>query len=104
MPQINARPKRDRRSTVTLATRLRGRTGARGKQGVPGAAGALSPEQLEYFERVNEQIALIHRDLDIQLRRFSQVQMQMDQLQALLMPSPAKPTRIATAGARKQAN
>jgi len=58
---------------------------------------------LEYFERVSGEIALIHRDLDIQLLRFSQVQMQMDRLQALLMPS-AKPTRIVVGGARKPAN
>ena len=103
MPQINAGRRRRRSSTASLATRLRGRTGARGKQGVPGAAGVLSPEQLEYFQRVTEEIAVIHHDLDIQLRRFAQVQMQMDQLQALFVP-PAKATRIATVGARKQPN
>ena len=103
MPHITARTKRRRSSTETLATRLRGRTGARGEQGVPGAAGVLSPEQLEYFERVTEEIALIHKDLDIQLRRFSQVQMQMDQLQAILVPT-GRATRIGTVGTRKQAN
>src|SRR4051794_595316 len=104
MPKMmTASTNRRRSSTETLATHLRGRMGRRGAQGAPGAAGVLSAEQLGYFERVSGEIALIHRDLDIQLRRFSQVQMQMDQLQALLMPS-ATPTRRGASKARKPAN
>jgi hypothetical protein len=59
----------------------------------------LDPDHLEYFERVTEQIAHIHRDLDIQLRRFSQVQMQMDQLRALLVPQIS--SRAGAAGPRR---
>ena len=104
MPQFNARTKRRRSSTAILASRLRGRTGAKGKQGVPGSAGVLNSEQLEYFARVTEQIATIHRDLDIQLRRFSQVQMQLDQLQALLMPAITAPRTGSSARPTKPAN
>ncbi|HEV3215480.1 MAG TPA: hypothetical protein VGZ27_07135 [Vicinamibacterales bacterium] len=101
MAHIHARrTRRHRSSTADLATRLRGRAGPKGEQGVPGPAGALSADHLEYFEHVTEEIAHIHRDLDIQLRRFAQVQMQMDQLRALLAPNIA-PVGGTTAGPRK---
>ena len=101
MPHTRPRGNRRRSSTATLASRLRGRRGARGEQGIPGPAGVLGPDHLEYFERVTEEIALIHRDLDIQLRRFAQVQMQLDQLRALMVPHLGA-TRARTAGLRKQ--
>jgi len=63
----------------------------------------LGPEHVEYFERVTEEIALIHRDLDIQVRRFAHVQMELDQLRLLLVPTVA-PTRAGIARLRKQAN
>jgi hypothetical protein len=96
-----AASRRHRSSTADLATRLRGRRGAKGEQGIQGPVGVLNPEHLEYFERVTEEIAHIHRDLDIQLRRVAEVQMQMDQLWALLVPA-VESTRSKTAGLRKQ--
>jgi hypothetical protein len=60
----------------------------------------VDSDHLEYLEKVTEQIAHIHRDLDIQLRRFSQVQMQMDQLRSLLVPQISSP-RAGAAGPRR---
>jgi hypothetical protein len=56
---------------------------------------------VKYFECITGEIARIHEDLDIQLGRFAQLQMQLDQLRDRLLPSVA-PTSAGTARTRKQ--
>jgi hypothetical protein len=60
------------------------------------------PKHVKYFECVTGEIAHLHKDLDIQLRRFARLQKEMDQLRArLLLPSVAS-MRAGTARPRKQ--
>jgi hypothetical protein len=103
MPDARAASKRRRSSTANLAGRLRGRKGRTGEQGIQGPPGVLDPEHVKYFECVTGEIDQIHKDLDIQLRRFAQLQKQMDQLRALLLLPSVAALRAGPARPRKQA-
>jgi hypothetical protein len=59
---------------------LAGRRGARGERGPAGPA----PSRAEILAAVEEQLAEIRRQLDIQLTRFGQLQAQVDHIQTLL--------------------
>jgi hypothetical protein len=67
------------------ATGATGKSGIKGEKGAPGAAGrpgTAKPlprrEQLEVLTIVQKQIDDIHRELDVQLRRMAQLQVQVD--------------------------
>jgi hypothetical protein len=57
------------------------RRGERGKTGERGPAGkATPPERKELIEEVNGHIEAIYKELDVQLKRISQIQQQVDEL------------------------
>jgi len=102
MTKINARIRR--RGSTVKPDALRDCAAASDTQLAPETAGVLSPEQREYFEQFTKEIALIHRNLDLQLRRFSQVQLQIDGLQALLISTPVNAIRAGACSLKKQPN
>lgn len=58
----------------------RGQPGQRGKTGEHGKA--PPPERKKLIEEVNGHIEDIHRELDVQMKRMSQIQQQVDELRA----------------------
>ena len=59
----------------------RGRIGARGKQGERGTTGKAAPnERAKLVAEVNGHIEDIYKELDVQLKRMSQIQQQVDEL------------------------
>jgi hypothetical protein len=57
----------------------KGAMGARENLGAPSAGGAMNREALS---RIHEQIQDIYQELDVQLRRMAQLQMQLDEVRA----------------------
>jgi hypothetical protein len=69
----------------------RGKTGARGKGGTRGPVGvtgaALDPDTNNHANAlavVHDQIEQIHRELEVQLKRMSQLQLQVDEVRATM--------------------
>ena len=61
----------------------RGATGQRGARGERGPAGPL-PRREDILALVEDQFSEMRRALDIQLTRFAQLQLQLDQIHKLL--------------------
>ena len=61
----------------------RGRTGRRGAKGERGPSGP-APSRAEILGAVEDQLAEIRKQLDVQLTRFGQLQAQVDRIQTLL--------------------
>ena len=65
-----------------------GKTGARGPKGAMGARGNLGAAAAggtvnrEALSRIHDQIQDIYHELDVQLRRMAQLQMQLDEVRA----------------------
>lgn len=79
-----------RRRTLVGKQTARGPRGARGHRGARGPAGR-TPTRAQILAAVGDQLADIRRQLDIQLTRFGQLQMQVDHLQGLLKEAVDKP-------------
>ena len=66
----------------------KGNTGARGATGAPGAVGATgraAPEDsVNALASVHDEIDHIHQELDVQMMRMAQVQMELDEVRATL--------------------
>jgi hypothetical protein len=65
----------------------RGTTGAAGKRGPKGVAGPVQRDRA--LELIEEQFADVFRQLDIQMRRIAQIQVQLDQHAGKLARRPA---------------
>ena len=68
---------------------LKGEQGARGARGQQGARGAQGPagppaSRADILAVVEDQFAEVRKQLDIQLTRFAQLQLQLDQIHKLL--------------------
>ena len=71
------------------ATGARGEKGAHGLRGLPGPAGPAGPagpkmKPAEVLALVEDQFFEIRKQLDVQLQRFAQLQMQLDQIHGLI--------------------
>jgi hypothetical protein len=61
----------------------RGRTGRRGAAGERGPAGPV-PSRIDILAAVEDQFSEMRKQLDLQLMRFAQLQVQLDQIHKLL--------------------
>lgn len=69
-------------------TGARGTTGATGRRGTDGARGETGPvtpdNHLNAIAAVHDQIEHIHHELDVQMKRMAQLQMELDDVRATL--------------------
>jgi len=65
----------------------RGKTGAAGKRGPKGVTGPVQRDRA--VELIEERFGDVFRQLDIQMRRIAQIQVQLDQLAGKLDRRPA---------------
>src|SRR3954447_6687965 len=78
-----------------------GKTGATGRRGAAGKPVAVAPsipdERMELLTLVEGQIEDIYKELDIQMKRMAQLQMQIDELRATVRKLTAHTNSAGTA-------